>query len=272
MLHGLTAAFGPLGSPLLAHAGAGAAWQAALVVAGVALTGWVIAAAVGRWVVTTPRDLVIPLAGTLVLAAIAPAASVTLSDHVGWALPLLVVSLVTLLLAGLTPLDVRLPGPLPMGAAALALLGAVTLQPTIATWLHDDSGELLPLRDDAELRIVEPSDGGTVTPGEVTVLVEVVGGSVGPGGLAAEALPDDPEEAGQLVVLVGEVGEDGTTGPRQRVEIALDRACSVEAPCSQVGFSLPLSPGTHEVTVDLTRGDGVPLAPFVRDRVRFTVG
>lgn len=253
---------------MLAHAGPGASWQALLVAAGVTLTGFLLAAAIGRITIADGDDLVVPLATTAVVSSLGTVAPEQLSDAIGWALPLAVVSLLTLLIAAFTDLDVRLPAPLPMGAVALGVVSAIVLHQPLSLALHPPA-ELLPLSDDAAVMIVEPADGGVIDEGPVTVLVEVSGASLGPGRVPLEELPDDPEEAGSLSVALEVVGDD-TSAQQQRVEANYEQTCTVADPCDQVSFELDPPPGTYELTVEFVRGDGTPLAPFVRDRITFT--
>ena len=100
-------------------------------------------------------------------------------------------------------------------------------------------------------------------------MVTVTGGSIGPGGTPLGELPGDPEEAGQLIVAIEEVREDGGAAPQRRLDIEVT-GCSVTAPCDEVRLELPVGPGTWQLTVDLQRGDGTPLAPPVRARTTFT--
>lgn len=254
---------------LLAHAGPGSTWQAMVVVAGVVLTGLLVAAGLGRIQIEHADDLVVPLASTAIVSSLGTIAHEVISDGIGWALPLAVVSLLALSLGALTGLDLRFPAPLPMGAIALAGVGAVMLYGPLTIALHPP-GELLPLSDDSTITIVEPADGGSVD-APVAVTVEVTGGSLGPGRVPLEELPDDPEEAGTLSVAIEEVREDDRAEQQQLVEVDPEQDCTVAEPCPQLTFELDPGPGTYELTVEFVRGDGVPLAPFVRDRITFTV-
>ena len=254
-------------APLLGHAGAGSTWQAMTVVAAVVLGVAFLTAAAGRLRLDSGDDLVLPVAAAAIASSLAPFADAWLSDAVGWALPVLVTALLGLLLGALTPLDVRFPAPLPMGAVALAGVTALLLHPTLTAALHPP-GETLPLRDDAEVRIVTPTEGGRVDADGFEVVVEVVGGSIGPGEVPPAALPEDPEEAADLAVAIEEVRDDRETQQR-RVEVVYEERCTVPAPCSSVRFPLSVEPGVHELTVELTRGDGVPFAPAVREQISF---
>jgi hypothetical protein len=253
---------------LLAHAGPGSTWQAMVVVASVVLAGALLLAVIGRLSIADRDDLLVPLAAAAIASSLGPLAHEWLSDGIGWALPLGVVSLLAILLGALTPLELRLPAPLAMGSIALAVVSSVLLYPTLTGALHPP-GELLPLSDDSEVRIVVPADGEQVEAGPVSVVVEVAGGSIGPGQVPLADLPDDPEEAGDLAVAIEEVREDGGATQQQRIEVDYAEECTLAAPCDQVSFVVPAGPGTWQLTVDFTRGDGTPLAPFVRDRVTF---
>jgi hypothetical protein len=252
--------------PPLAHAGPGSTWQAMVVVVGVVLAGVVLAAAFGRVRIEGPDDLLVPLAGAAIASSLGVIGHAVVSDAIGWGLPLAVVSLVALLLAAFTPLDLRLPGPLPMGAIAAAAVGGVVLYAPLTIALHPPP-DVLPLAEDSEVTIVAPSDGGEVEAGNVEVVVAVSGGTIGPGGVPLEELPADPEEAGEVVVAVAQVQDDGSTAQQQRVAVDPGDDCTVAAPCDEVAFEVPLEPGSWELTVEFTRGDGTPLAPYVRDRI-----
>jgi hypothetical protein len=252
---------------VLAHAGPGSTWQAMVVVAGVVLTGVVLAAGIGWLEVRGPGDLVVPLAVAAVLASLGVLGHEVISDGIGWGLPLAVVSLGTLLLGGLAGVDLRLPAVVPMGALALLGVSAWLLSPPLTVALHPPP-EILPLSDDAELTVVAPPEGAVVAAGMVPVTVAVEGGSVGPGGAALSELPEDPEEAGELAVALQEVRDDGAA-PQRRVDVEVV-GCTVAEPCREVTVELDVPPGTWQVTVDLNRGDGTPLAPPVRARRSFT--
>jgi hypothetical protein len=255
--------------PLLLHAGAGSTWQAMVVVVGVVLAGVVLAAAIGRITISSRDDLLLPVAGAAIASSLGAVAHELLSDAIGWALPLAVVSLVALLLAAFTPLELRFPSPLAMGAVAVTIVAIVLLYEPLTVALHPPA-ELLPLADDSEVSIVAPSDGAEVAAGPVAVVVEVTGGSIGPGGVPLAELPDDPEEAGALLVALVEVDEDGTLGDQTSIDPDTASSCTVAEPCEQVGFDVEVPAGTYRLIVEFVRGDGLPLAPFVRDQVTFS--
>ncbi len=245
-------------SPLLAHAGAGATWQALLTVASLGLAVVAVLVLLGRVSVQTPDDLVVPLASVAIIASLAPLVDAVVSDWVGWAFPVGVVALVALLLAVLSPLELSPTSPLAFGSVTLAVVGGVMLQGPLTLAWHPPP-ETLPVADDAQVSITAPEDGAEVDAGELEVQVEVTGGSIGPGGLDADDI-SDPEEAGELAVRV-----DGTTRP---VEIPPD--CTLEDPCDQVTVTVEVPEGESEISAELLRGDGTPLAPFVADDVTVT--
>lgn len=255
--------------PLLAHAGPGSTWQAMVVVAGVVMAGAVLAAGLGRLPLEGPEDLLAPVAAAAILASLGLLVHWIVSDWIGWGLPLAVVSALTLLLGALTPLDHRLPSPLPMGAIALAGVSMWALYGPLTIALHPPP-EILPLSDDADLVVLAPDGQEPVPAGEVAVTLRVDGGSIGPGGVPLTDLPEDPEEAGALVVAVRPVAGDGTTGPLERVAVAVP-GCTVQDPCTEVTVPVPLQAGTWEVVVELQRGDHTPLAPPVRTVHRLEV-
>jgi hypothetical protein len=246
---------------VLAHAGPGATWQALLVVISLGCALLVALAALGVMKVRSFDDLILPLAGVAIASSLAPLGGEWLSDWIGWAFPLGIAMLAALLLAALTSLQLTLTSPLTWGAVAVGAVAA-WLQYVPLTIAWHPAPDLLPLADDSEITILSPTDGEVLDGPVVTIEVTVTGGSIGPGGVPLEQLPSDPEEAGTIAVFV-----DG-----QRVNVALDQTCTVSEPCTSVSFTLELPQGEHDLIVEFTRGDGVPLAPTVFDRVTFTTG
>ncbi|MEX2550123.1 MAG: hypothetical protein WD638_07840 [Nitriliruptoraceae bacterium] len=252
---------------VVAHGGAGSTWQAMVVVAAVVLAAVVLGAGFGLLLIEEPSDLVTPLAGTAVVSSIGLAADALLSDNVGWALPLGVVALATLLLGALTTLDLRLPSPLPMGGIALAAVSAWALFGPLTVALHPPA-DILPASDDARLSVTSPADDEEVAAGTVPVTIGVTGGSIGPGEVPADEVADDPEEAGQLSMMLAEVVGDDERGDRRVVDVE-PVGCTVQDPCDELTVDIDVGPGTWELTVELSRGDGTPLAPPVRQRSTF---
>lgn len=245
--------------PLLAHAGPGSTWQAAVVVAAIALAICVGLAVAGRLPMHEPADLLVPLAGSAILASLGPLAQTWLSDAVGWAIPLGAVAILALVLAALTPLDLTPTAPLTLGAATLAAVSIFMLYQPLTAALHPPV-DMLPLRDDSEVAVLAPEDDRTVEAGEIAVEVEVTGGSIGPVVSDPQDLPSDPEEAGSLAVYV-----DG-----DRVDVAWD-GCTVADPCSRIDLRVPVAAGERTIAVEFVRGDGTPFAPTVIDRVTLDV-
>jgi hypothetical protein len=245
--------------PLLAHAGAGSTWQAAVVVAAVALAICVALATLDLIPMSAPEDLLIPGAATAIAASVAPLGRTLFSDGIGWGVPLAAVSLVALLLAVFTPLDLTPSSPLALGSLALAGVTMYLLYAPLTVALHPPV-DLLPLADDSEITIVSPSEGSVVDAGNVDVTVEVTGGSIGAPAAPLEELSPDPEEAASLQAFVN--------GDPQ--ELVWDDGCTVDDPCSSVSFEVTVPPGESQLTVEFVRGDGAPFAPLVVDRVTFT--
>ena len=250
----------------IAHAGPGSTWQAMIVVAGVMLTLIMLAASFGRLDIDKPGDLLVPLAGTAILSSVGVLGHMIISDGIGWGLPLAVISLAALLLSAFTKLDIRLPAPLPMGAIALSIVACIILYVPLTIALHPPA-DLLPLADDSEVLIDAPADGDTIEAGNLEVTVSVTGGSIGPQVLPLEELPVDPEEAGALAVALEEVRDDDAPSQQQLIEVDYGDGCTLDDPCETVTFDVPVEPGRWELTVEFTRGDGTPLAPFRRDSI-----
>ncbi len=261
----------PGATTVLAHAGPGSTWQAMVVVAGVVLAGYVVVAACGRISIERPDDLVVPVAAAAIAGGIGVVGHAIISDFIGWGLPLAVTALLTLTLAATTPLDIRLPGPLPMGALAVALVSSVALYQPLTIALHPPP-EFLPLAEDARIGIEAPADDATVPTGTVEVTVVAHEASIGPGRVDLDELDATrPAHAGELVVRRAAVADDGTTLDRQRVETGPEPGCTVTDPCKRTTVDLDLEPGTWRVTVELRRGDGTELAPTVTDHVTVEV-
>jgi hypothetical protein len=260
LLGTVLAGAGGLGAPtrLLAHAGPGATWQALVTAVAIGLVLIAVLTIAGRLRLDSFDDLVLPLAAVAILSSLAPLTDHWLSDWIGWSLPLGVIVLVSLLLALTTPLELTPLSPLTIGTAGLAAVAIVVLHGPLTIALHPPP-DFLPLATDAELRVLIPEDGASIEAGTVEVSVAVVGGSIGPGGVDPAELPADPEEAGDLTVFLDD----------ERVEVDYLEDCTVADPCTTVTFPLEVDAGERRLSVEFTRGDGTPLAPFVADRVTF---
>lgn len=245
----------------LAHAGEGATWQALLTTIALGL-GIVFVLVLLDWIeLTSMGDLVLPLAAVAILSSLSPALSESLSDWVGWAAPAGLVALLALVLAAGTDLEIGWTSPLAIGAVVLAVAGSLLLGSDLNNQWHA-TAPTLPLSDDATLTIVEPEDQATVSGDTLVVRIELEGGTVGPGDLTEDELPDDPEELGRVRLFV-----DGTEPGASPEE-----DCTVESPCTTLTYRLEdVAAGAHSIIAEFVRGDGVPLAPSVFDRTGITV-
>lgn len=244
----------------LAHAGEGATWQALLTTIAIGIGVVLLLAVAGRIRIESMGDLVLPLAAVAILSSLAPIASATLSDWVGWAVPVGLVALLALVLAAGTGLRLGWTSPLAVAAIVLAVAGSLLLGPDLNREWHPPA-TTLPLSDDATLTIVEPEDGATVSGDEVVVRIEMTGATIGPPREPGEDLPDDPEELGRVRLFVD--GMEADASPEE--------TCTADEPCTSVTYRLgDLEPGSHSLIAEFVRGDGVPLAPSVFDRVSVT--
>jgi hypothetical protein len=213
----------------LAHAGEGATWQALLALLALGLLVVVVLAALGVVTIDEPGDLILPLAGTAVLASLSGATSAVLSDWVGWAFPAGMVALVALVVASLTPLDLSPTSPLLLGTIVVAVVAGVVLhQPIVRAWHPTEVGLDNALLDDLAVEITTPEDGATVPTGTVEVGVAASGGTLGDGFVAAGEGPDDPEEQVGLTLTVVslDTGENASTAgaPTQDCTDGCDQA------------------------------------------------
>ena len=220
----------------LAHAGEGATWQALLTLLSLGLVAVLALAVAGVVTLDEPGDLILPLAGTAVLASLSGATSTVLSDWVGWAFPLGVVALLALVVAATSPLRLGLASPLTAVAVVVAVGAALLLQdPITRAWHPREIGPPSAPIDDLALEIVEPADGATVPAGEpIDLVVRASGGTLGQGFVDAGQGPDDPEQqvavtislvplsSGQTASTVGAPQQDCSNGCEQatyRIEI-----------------------------------------------------
>lgn len=242
----------------LAHAGEGATWQALVTTIAIGLAIVTVLAVVGRVRLGSPGDLILPLAAVAILASLSPALAATLSDFVGYAIPAGVVLLAGLVLAAATPLELTPSAPLTIVVVVLAAAGAWLFAPDLNASLHP-LPDTLPLADDATVTVTSPADGTRVDAGDATVTVRVDGATIGPGALPDGEAPEDPEQLGTLRLFLDGVEISGP--PHEQ--------CTVDAPCTEVSWTLALDPGSHTLIVEFLRHDGVPLTPAVFDRVTF---
>jgi hypothetical protein len=234
---------------LLAHAAGGGTWQSLATVFSGGVAVVFLLAAIGKLRITTWADLTLPLAAVAVVSGLAPITGDAVADAAAWVVPVGVACLVPLIIAAATGTPVGESPLVAGGAVVVAVGGALLVGPILLdAWTEQDP--TLPPSDDAALTITSPV-GDTVEAGEVTVAVEVAGGSFGPPNLDPGDAPDDPEELGMLMVYF-----DG-----ELLEVEVEQTCSVDAPCRGVTFPLEVEPGVHDLTVELRRWDGTPLGP-----------
>lgn len=243
----------------IAHAGAGATWQALIATIGIGLVVVFLLAASGRLGLESPGDLVLPLAAVAILSSLAPTASDVLSDWVGYAAAAGLVSLAALTFAARPGISLRWSTPLAIGTAVAAAAAAIWLGPQLNTAWHPRT-PTLPLADDATVTITAPTDGTTVDGGGVTVSVDIDGATAVSGPPSADRIPDDPEDRGRLRLFFD--GREVTGDPAEE--------CTDDAPCDGMTYVLDdVGPGSHTLIVEFVRADGFPLAPSVFDRVTF---
>lgn len=245
---------------LLAHAGAGATWQALVTAIALGVVGVFLIAATGRVKLQSKDDLVLALAAIGILAGLAPTASNLLSDWVGQAAAAGSVVLVTLSIAARPGRSLHWRSPLAIGTVVVAVAAAVWLGPPLNVAWHPRD-PTLPLADDASVSIMSPEEGATVETEEVvTVTVAVAGATVVATALSTDSVPADPEDRGRLRVFL-----DGREVAVQPLE-----ECTDTSPCERLTYELlELERGPHTLIVEFVRADGVPLAPSVSDRVTF---
>ncbi|MEX2324799.1 MAG: hypothetical protein WD576_03545 [Nitriliruptoraceae bacterium] len=220
------------------------------------MTVVVALAIAGRLPINSRDDLVGPLAIVAAVSSIGLLGHQWISDWIGWGLPLATLSLAALTLAATTRADLTGVAPFSMAYAALVIVTTVVLYQPMTMALHP-LPEVLPSAGDATITIVDPRDDAEVEPSFDLTVVVTDGGIGFP---AADFTGGDPEAAGALRVTV-----DGDQYP-----ITWD-GCSQAAPCERVTVPLSLDPGERRITVEFTRSDGMPFAPFIADRVTVVV-
>lgn len=233
---------------LVAHAGAGATWQALLVLASFGLIIVFLLAVFGRLRLDEPGDLVLPLAASAVLASLSGATSGFLSDWVGWWFPLGFAALVAIVLAACTSLTLSPTSPLAIGAVVLGLVASITLHTTIEDAWHP-SGDGVGVRwEDATLELVSPTDGSTVPIGPTDVVVQITGGTIGaePTDVPAGNL----EEGGLVQIYVdGSVVTSPDGSPLAPIE-----ECT--GGCFRATYPIEFERGVHVLSLEFVTADG----------------
>ena len=148
---------------LLAHAGAGATWQALLVVMSLGLAVVFGLVAAKRMRMAELDDLVLPIAGIAIVSSLAPLAGTVLSDWVGWAFPIGVVAFLALLLSVSTRLEFSLANPATYGVVLVAAGAAVVLHAPITQAWHP-TNEVLSLATQEATTTADAQAGARVRP------------------------------------------------------------------------------------------------------------
>ncbi len=246
----------------LAHAGAGAGWQALLTVISIGVGVLFLLHLFGRLQLAEPGDLVVPLSAVAVISALSPVASDTLSDWVGYAVPAGAVALIALVLVTTSPMQLRGAPALIGGFLLVAVVASVAAGPALTRAWHPRTDPFdLPVAVDAAIEIVEPADGAELTAGTVRVVVAVAGGSVGPVAMTPEEAPNDLEELGQVSLFLD--------GIRRIDPIDQDR-CTLERPCTTLTFEFEAEAGEHTIDAEFLAWNRFPFSPPVTDRIGFT--
>jgi len=84
---------------VIAHAGAGATWQALLSTVSIGLVLVLVLVLLDKVTLEQPGDLVLPVAAVAIVSSLAPVVSGALSDIVGYATPVGAVVLIGLVLS-----------------------------------------------------------------------------------------------------------------------------------------------------------------------------
>lgn len=253
---------------LLAHAGAGASWQALVAVIGVLTAGLFVLVVTRAVRIKESSDLVLPLAGVVIVSSLGTSASDTLSDQVGWAIPLGVVGLAALLVYGWRPDLMTLRHPTTWAVVAVAALSAFVFQGPLTRALHPPpilfDASSLPAVDDVTIAIRSPvpSENGSVeVTSPITLELEITGGTVGGELLSAADAPADPESLGLVRVL------DGSTV----LDVQPEQTCTPEDPCTILTYVLELGPGPHQLVVEFLTATGTTFRTSVFDFIRLDV-
>jgi hypothetical protein len=247
---------------LLAHAGAGQnPWFGILTIAAVVVVVVFVLAALDRVALASPGDLLLPFATVVLLSGLGGSLGDGVADRAPVAVPVLTVLVGALVLAASTTLTLRFTRPLGWGAAALAVVAAVTVSPALESTFFP-LPEALPVSVDAEatLRLVEGPDAD----GRVTVEVAVTGGSLGPG---PTDRPNDDLEEGLLPRFVA--------GPAFVAPVAGPVDCATSCTSSTYELVLPVTAdGTLPdlVQVELLTSTELPFAPPLRASADVPVG
>lgn len=127
----------PPTTPLpLAHAGPGASWQAVVTIICLGLVLLFVAVVAGWFEVREPGDLLLPVAAVVIIAGLGTGVSETVSDWVGWAIPIGVAAIGALVVATLTSLELTVRSRFVWGAVVVAVVAAILLTEPLTDALH----------------------------------------------------------------------------------------------------------------------------------------
>jgi hypothetical protein len=237
----------------LAHGGPGATWQAMLTLFAAGLAVVFLLAVFKVIPMEEPGDLILPFAGTAVLASLSGATNEVLSDWIGWGLPIFAVALIAIVLATTTPLELSPTSSLTIATVAVAIVSTVLLHDPLVRALHPPPDFVLAAElDDLAVSVAAPEDGATVQVGSLEVVVEVTGGSLGPG-FADAPLDPDPEELVGLTLTVVSL----STG--QSVSVSGVPAEGCQAGCQTATYLVEIpAAGNWSVFVEAKTSDARP--------------
>lgn len=121
---------------LLAHGGPGASWQAVVTIICLGLALLFVAVVAGWFEVREPGDLLLPVAAVVIIAGLGTGVSETVSDWVGWAIPVGVTAIGALLVATLTPLELTLRSRFVWATVVVAAAATFLLAEPLTDALH----------------------------------------------------------------------------------------------------------------------------------------
>lgn len=248
-------------TPLLAHAGEGASWQALLTVLSAGVAVVLVLILVGKVEVETPGDLVLPLSAVAVLASLAPVAGDPISDAAIYAVPVGAVLLVVLIAVAVRGERPTWRSPLILGGIVTGIVLAIVLSPTLEeAWYPPEARRgAASATDDASAGDAALAVRAGVADEGLRIVVALTDASVGPD--EPRPVGDDPTAAGILRLTV-----DG-----ERVILEPEETCTAARPCDEVTFLLTDLPGgPHEIVAELLRADGSAFEPPLTDEVRVT--
>ena len=121
---------------LLAHGGPGASWQAIVTIVCLGLAVLFVTVVAGWFEAARLDDLLLPVAAIVIIAGLGTGLSETVSDWVGWALPIGIVALAALVVHATTGRPLGWRSPLTWVAVVVAVVGAIVLVGPLTDALH----------------------------------------------------------------------------------------------------------------------------------------